>query len=370
MDEQIEIIEPTVPRYPVDITEEEFIRFSKTVAKYFGALRTRTPMLVCFIVYMALIIFLAASELADTGTLSWPMILMSIVAIVSALPALIINPIKVKKSAKAGYHANEENGYYGEIYFENGEIVKDVGYKQTRMPLSEQTLYIETADFMAFCAARGNAASIVIPARCVTEEMASAIRKEVFRPEHRLQRRVVKRMIAGAVAPIAQRAMCFAPTVLYETSFTYTPEELADIITYTARQNYVKQLPSLLMTAMLLGAVMVLMMENVWAFVVAVPAVFLLSLLISSLNAAAAAKRTDQMPPARIAVTITDRGIDQETVPAGRAASVKWRGVMRATEAETYVEFAMNGGMLLRIPKREIDDMDAFRAIVDRYYRK
>ncbi len=355
------------PRIPVDITEEEFTDFTMTVASKFGALRMRVPMIVCFVVYMVLIAYLAAIELADSGRLSWPMIVMAVVAIVSALPALIVNPLRAKRVAKETYAAGEENGYFGEIYFKNGEIVKDVGYKQTCLPLSAETMYIETTEFMAFCSVKGTTASIIIPARCLTEETAAMIRTEVFRASYPLQRRVIKRMVARATTPIAYRPMLDAPTTLFEANFAYTPEELADIIIYSARQNFINKLPSLLITAALIGAVLVMMLENVWTFVAAVPAVVLLSFLMSSLNAASAAKRVKEMPSSRLQVTITDRGIDQETI--GRVSSVKWRGVKRATEADTFVEFTLNGGLMLRIPKRAIEDMDAFRAIVDRYHK-
>ena len=338
-----------------------------TVAGKFGALRMRVPMIACFIGYIGLIVYFAAMEIADSGSLSWSIILMAIVSILCALPGLIINPHRVKKISRETYAAGEENGYYGEVYFEDGAIVKDVGYKQTRLTLCETTMYIETADFMAFTSAKGATASIILPARCLTEENAAMIRKEVFREENRLQRRVIARMVAGATAPIAPRAMLEEPTVLFETAFTYTAEELSDIITSGAGRSYIQKLPSLAVTAMMLGAVMVLFIESVWVFAVTVPAVFLISLLFSSLSAASAAKRVDTMQASRICVTITDRGIDHET--AGRTAAVKWQGVKRAVEADTYVEFTMNGGLLLRIPKRAIEDMDAFRAIVDRYHK-
>ena len=356
------------PRIPVDITEEEFTDFTMTVASKFGALRMRIPMIVCFAAYMVLIAYLAAIELADNGRLSWSMIVMAVVAIMSAMPALIVNPLRAKRVARETYAAGEENGYFGEIYFKNGEIIKDVGYKQTSLPLSAETMYIETTEFMAFCSVKGATASIIIPARCLTEDMASMIRTEVFRASYPLQRRVIKRMIARAAAPIAYRPMLDAPTTLFEANFSYTPEELADIITYSARRNFINKLPSLLVTAAFIGAVLVMMLDNVWVFVAAVPAAVLLSFLMSSLNAASAAKRVKEMPASRLQVAITDRGIDQETT--GRVSSVKWRGVKRATEADTYVEFTLNGGLMLRIPKRVIEDMDAFRTMVDTYYKK
>ncbi len=361
---------PVTPRIPVTITEDEFIKFNQTIAKHFGAMRMRIPTMVVFIAYIAILGYLTYLEIVENGSISLLMGLMLGVTVLCAVPSLIIAPLHIKKSAKASYVANEENGYYGEVYMEGGDIVKDVGYKQTRLPLNEKTLYIETPDLMSFSSVTGEGATIILPARCMTEEAAAYIRQQVFAPSVTLQRRVISRMTAGASVLMPRRPMLAAPEELYRVDFTYTPEEYKDVVTRTAWRNYNRRLPVTLVTAMLLGTVAMNMWESVWTLVMTVAGMMLLSVLMSTVRAKNLANRAELATPPRVSTVITDRGIETDIPSLSRHLSIKWKGVTRAAESDTDVQFDVVGNHMLSIPKRAIDDMDALRTVVDRYYKQ
>ena len=351
--------------YPVDVTEEEFVQFSLTMAKTFGALRLQKPTAVCFVLYLLIAIGLVVWEYIDTGTISWVLLSVAALSVVCAVPGLIWMPRKTVRDAKKTYQTNNDNRYYGEIVFENGELIKIGGCKRWVIPMSDTALYVEDTDFMAF-ASVGNIGNVVLlPARCMTEEMAGAVRAVVFADNSRIKRRVLHRMQAGTQTPIPLREPMPLPQTLWSLRFTYQPEELKTLLTDVGRQRVVRQLPVTVMGSIGAGLAMWLCFESLSALFITTPAMILLMTLVSSLNAAATAKRVSQTQTVQIQMHLTERGLDYEMQPSGRKVYVRWQGIERAVESDTAVELTLTGGELLRIPKRCIDDMETLRSVID-----
>ncbi len=360
----------TVERgYPVDVKEEEFVQFSMTLAKTFGALRMQLPTAICFTLYMVLAAVLIVWEYLDSGTISWVLIAVAALSVVCAVPGLIVMPRKTRRTAEKSYRDNNDNEYYGELIVRQGEIVKLGGYKRWSVPLNATTLYIEDTDFMAFTAMGGWQQVILLPARCLTEDMAAAIRRQVFDPACTVNRKVLHRMNARATAPLPMRDLPQLPRTLWSCRFAYTPEELRALMSDTGQRRLVKSLPVTALGSFGAGLAMMLCFESVWALVLTAPLTLLLALLVSSLNAAATAKRTAATQTVRVNVTLTDRGVEFDIQPGGQKMHLRWQAIGRATETDTAVELYYADHRLLRIPKRCIDDMDELRALIDKHRR-
>ena len=351
--------------YPVDVTEEEYVRFSLKMAKTFGALRLQKPTAVCFVLYLLIAVGLVIWEYIDTGTISWVLLSVAALSVVCAVPGLVWMPRKTARDAKKTYQTNNDNGYYGEIVIDNGELLKIGGYKRWVVPMNGATLYVEDTEFMAFAAAGSAGSVILLPARCMTEEMASAVRAVVFAENSRIKRRVLHRMQAGATAPMPLRDPMPLPQTLWSLRFTYQPEELKSLLTDAGRQRLVRQLPVTVMGSLGAGLAMWLCFESLVALFITAPAMLLLITLVSSLNAAATAKRVSQTQTVQMQVNLTERGLDYEKQPSGRKIYIRWQGIERAVESDTAVELTLTGGELLRIPKRCIDDMEILRSVID-----
>lgn len=354
--------------FPVDLNEQEFLAFSLTVARKMGALRTQKPMIILFAVYFVVELAGILETFIETGELSILMLLMALLTIACAALSLTVMPARIKKSAKASFLMGNQNGYYGEITVTPYAIMKHIGDETVTVPFDEQSIYIEDKGFMAFTAA-GQQRSIVLPARCMTAEMASQIRQAVFAPQVRIARRVFARMDAGATAPIAKRPFPGQPQTLYTLDFQYTEQETAKLFMDVAMGQFFRSLPGVAAMIILAGLLMAILQENAWWFP-GISLTFLVGyLLIMVLNAKTRAKRTDPTET-RTHIALTDRGIELRVSPSGMRMRIGWQGVERAVERETCVEFFHSGGNLLRIPKRVIDDFEEFRRVVDAYHTK
>jgi len=159
--------------HPVDVKEDEFVRFSMIMARTFGALRMQLPTAVGFALYLLMTVVFVILEYQETGTVSWILIGIGVISLLCTLPGLVWIPKQTQRKARESYRANNDQEYYGEWTILDGVIIKKGGYKQWCVPLNESSVYIEDTDFMAFTSATDRQHVILFPARCMTEEMAA-----------------------------------------------------------------------------------------------------------------------------------------------------------------------------------------------------
>ena len=350
--------------FPVDLTEKEFLRFSMTLARKMGTLRMQYFIMGIYAVYAVITTVGIVTTFTETGQISLSLVGMLVLTLAGAALTMALMPSRVKKSAKATYAVGNQNGYYGEITVTETAISKYLGDETVTVPLNTpQSMYVETKDFMSFSTA-GEQRTIVLPARCMTEETAKAVREAVFGEKSTLNRRVFGRLQPQATEPIPKRAFGEEAEVLYKVDFTYTPEEFSKMTKELAWKRSMSNFTGFSMMAVLLGAMMAMLEESIWWF----PGVSLTMiagfLLVSLLSGMSLARRASVME-FRTHVTITDRGIRIAVSPQGRQMSVIWAGMTRVVEYPAYVDFSCNGGHLLRLPKRVIGDMETLRSVVD-----
>ncbi len=354
--------------FPVDLTEEEFLHFSMTVAKKMGPLKRQKMSLFLFAAYLIVEAVGLVSIYLESGTWSYYLLTMMGITAACVIPMAVMMPRKILKSSKAAYKTGNHNGYYGEIVVTPHGIMKHIGDEIVTIAFNEQTMYIEDRDFMAFTAANEQR-SILLPARCMTADMAKAVREAVFSQDVQMQRHVFARMDALASAPIERRAFAEEAQTLYTVDFQYTEEELTKIISDGAWKRYTDNLPNVALMSCLAGILMAMLQEQLLWFpglsLLFIFGYMLLTVLPPKLGAKSAAQQ-----PIRHHVALTDRGLELRLSPSGKRMSIAWQGLERAIERPSCVEFVHSGGNVLRIPKRAIDNFDDFRRVVDDHFKK
>ena len=166
--------------FPVDLTEKEFLRFSMTLARKMGTLRMQYFIMGIYAVYAVITTVGIVTTFTETGQISLSLVGMLVLTLAGAALTMALMPSRVKKSAKATYAVGNQNGYYGEITVTETAISKYLGDETVTVPLNTpQSMYVETKDFMSFSTA-GDQRTIVLPARCMTEETAKAVREAVL----------------------------------------------------------------------------------------------------------------------------------------------------------------------------------------------
>ena len=367
MTQEYEFHQPNEAGIPVDLNEQEYLDFNLTLARRMGALRLQKPMLFLFAVYLAVDVISLIKEFVDTGRISWTLLIIAAVTLACGCLVLTVMPARIRKTAKASFLMGNQNGYYGELTVTPHAVMKNIGDETITVPLDEHSIYLEDKGFMAFTA-QGQSRSIVLPARCVTPQMATAIREAVFAPTARIQRRVFARMDAAAPAAIPRRDFPAPPQTLYTLDFAYTEQEAAKLFKDVAMKQYFQSLPTVSAMAIMAGLLLTILQEQVFWFPLISLGIIFGYLLLLLLQARARGKNPVATEN-RTHVTLTDRGVELRISPTGQRISFGWQGVERAVERADCVEFFYSGNNLLRIPKRAIDDFDELKRIVDTHVR-
>lgn len=352
---------------PVDLTRDEFVDYHKKVAKKFGTLRMQLPTVILFIIYLVVIGSYMTMDLAATGQVNWHLLLMMFITVVCGGLTLYLMPWRVKRTAITLYELGNVSGYYGEVSITPTHIIKDLGTDKVSIPLSERSMYFETDTFMAF-STLGENRTIILPRRCVTKGMAHAIRQVVFAPECRVVKRVTKRMNADKDEPIARRDWPTDPTPLCEVDITYEEAEVKKQLSDMNWKKYVQSLPFTTLLGLMLGAMFATAEESILVFLVTTLGVILGMLLLSMLNTAARAKQILISNDIHVTVTLTDRGVQSKGRNQQKAALLRWESIEKAIERPSSVDL-IGAGQYIRVPKRCIDDVDRFIAMVDQYVK-
>ncbi|MBE6807766.1 MAG: hypothetical protein E7527_07195 [Ruminococcaceae bacterium] len=356
----------------VDLTREEFIAFRMLLARLQGPLRLRIPTMIMAALCCVGVAALAVVDWLEAGKQGWPDPTLLVTAALVLLPGFytwFYVPAKMKKTAGQHYDRSVRSGmsYCGRLEIYPDRVDKVGVSASTSAVMDQGTLFIETADMMVFTAA--GTPALVLPGRCLTAAQAAQIRQTADRlPPH--NRRFIARVRTGAevVAPPVEEK----PEELWVSTFTYTPEEYATVLKGVLIQHFWRMAPLLMGTA-LVGSYLFRPMEGdltscIPLFLV-MCGIFLLFNLILPL---ARVKR--QVPY----TTAHDRTMQVRLdtmalrlkLPKGAENWVLWCDVDHVYDKDDFVEVVHNKKATLHIPKRCIEDLEAFDAIVTRCRQK
>ena len=353
---------PDAP-YWVDLTREEYIGYSLQIARAFGPLRFRTGQLIISLVCLALLGGLTVYDAYVFGQTDWMMLVLTAALAVIAIGFWAYVPHRLRRYAGREYDGMIECGYSycGELHISDTEIAKVGQQMTTRVRLDGSAVFIESADMMAFIGQQQRA--IVLPARCLTKEIADRLRAAAGRlpvTAHRFFGRIRTEGQTPS-APIAESL-----NVLWEQTIHYDPQETLDILKTRTVRHFWSRLPYLTLMCTLIGLLFGWSDTSIWSSVLyflGALALMTVLRLVMPLSRVGRMQRTGQAPVTHkeLRVTLTDRGV--WILEGDFFACVPWRRVEHVYDRGDYAEMLWDS-RFLRIPKRCISDIVTFDAIL------
>ena len=358
---------PAQPNYYVDLTREEFIRFRMLLAKVNGPLRLRIPSMVISLVCFLVTVALTVEEWAFAGWQDYPDPVLLVAAVLILVPGLytcLYVPAKMKKTAGQQYDRSVSAGmnYCGRLTVEPEFIEKAGGSATAHIRMDNRALFIESADMMVVS---GPGPAVVLPARCLTEEMATALRAAADRlpPQNR---RFIARLVPGGqtIAPVEIPK----PEEVWVSTFTYTDEEYVTVLRSLLLQRFWKMAPMLMTTATCGAVLFGWNQENLW-----MPVVYLLiigavlALINLGLPLWRIKSQVANLPPHDLTmqVRLDTLALRIKGLTTGEVW-VLWCDVDHVYDKGAFVEFVHNKKASLYVPKRAIPDIAAFEAALNR----
>ena len=362
--------QPASERQPwlVDLNREEFVAFRMLTARLIGPLRQRALTLVVSLACFVLLGGYAAYEWVVGG---WNNYLIELIvgAGVVLIPALIFCvyvPYHMKRQAGKQYDRSVQVGmdFCGELFIYPDCIEKASSTVTASVRLDERMLFIETADMLVVTSM--NSPAIVLPARCLTEEMATAVRKATEQIPPRNRRFIARVKARGE--QVTKPEVRVKPEELWVETFTYTADEYATVLRDLMRRHFWRRSPMLAITsmigAMLFGYNGVNMMPVIVYFVM-----FMLLLVLFNLVLPLRRIKTQAgmlSPHDRTLQVRMDTMLLHQKLPKGGESWVLWCDVDHVYEREDFVEIVHNKEASLFIPQRCIPDLTELDAIVKR----
>ncbi|MBQ7088796.1 MAG: YcxB family protein [Clostridia bacterium] len=359
---------PTSPKWYVDLNREEYVAFRMLSARLVGPLRLRKLSLVVAVCCFLMLGGFSVYEWV-MGWVSYPDPVLVVGALLTLIPAILLCgyiPYRLRRDAERQYDRTVEAGmdYYGELTVFPDCIEKTGAAVTGHIRIDERMLFIETEDMMVVMTA--NSPAIVLPARCLTTEMATAVREAAERIPMQ-NRRFEGRVKPRGEAPI-RPAPKAKPEELWVTTFTYTAEEYAVVLKGIIQQHFWRMAPLLAAVAMMASLAFGYNGESLLPCVLYF-AVFIAVLIVINLvlPLGRVKPQTEKLSAHDLTVQVRfDTMALRLKLPKGAENMVLWCDVDHVYEREDFVEIVHNKKASLFIPKRCIPDLDAFDAIVKR----
>ncbi len=360
--EETKATQPT--GYNVDLTCEEYVRSQMLLTRLPMPIPLRTLQLI--FTAMALVMVAGIVALAKLHMQpDWSLLLMTVISVCICLLYWLVLPHRVKTRAEKLFEdsVTDEYSYFGTVYVYPDRVVKVGNSATTTLTVDATLLFVESEDCMVWIK-RGQP-MLILPARCMTAEAATAMRTLADRLPAR------NRRFFGRLQPQNQppaKPETADPTVLWEKTMVYTAEEYTSLLKYTLLTAYRQRVAVFsvisAVAALLIGSIE----ERIW---VCIPCFLLFFGLLTWKNLLlnwrriprAVAATTDE---ARcVTVALTDRGVQIEQ--ADKKTTLPWGSIPHIINREDYVEI-LREPQSFRIPKRVIEDFAAFDRIITQYW--
>ncbi len=354
----------------VDLTKEEYIAFQLLVAKVRGPLRSRTVSLILSVGLCMMMLVTTLLTWRETGQISIEFLLIAVLTLIPGLFAYCIVPAQLKKRASKNYDQARQSGnnFVGTLTVYPDRVEKIGQAASAKIPLHGHTLFIETEDMMVFTTM--GSLALVLPARCMTEEMAVRVRQaaDQLPPANR---RFISRFRPQGQPVTAPESM-EKPEVLWEQQFTFTEEEYVSLVRSALVQRYWPTAPWLVGLSLVAGYAFIYDEKNILTFAggfllfFGLMTLFNLVLPLSRVRrqalAAGQPERTYRVELDDIALRLYGHNDNK--------LAVVWEEINHVYDRDTFVEFVMHRHTTFRIPKRCIEDVTAFGEIITRCRKK
>ena len=364
-DEQKE--SPREPWY-VDLNREEFVAFRMLTARLMGPLRQRIPTVIVSALCFLMLVGYALVEWW-CGAVPSPDPVLLVGGVLVLIPALIIwlyVPFHLRRTAEKQFDRSVESGmdYFGELTVYPDRIEKAGNAVTAYVRIDERMLFIETPEMMVVT--NIGSPAIVLPARCLTDEMARAVRQAVEKLPPR-NRRFLGRVIPRGEEVVKPEPKA-KPEELWVNTFTYTAAEYAVVVKGMIQQNFWRMSPLLaaiaMMGAMAFGYNGESLLPCIGYFVAFIALLIVFNLLLPLRRVTA---QCEELSAHDLTVQVRmDTMALRMKLPKGAESFVLWCDVDHVYERDEFVEIVHNKKSSLYIPKRCIDDLDALDAVIKR----
>ncbi len=359
---------PAAREMPTDLTKEEYSRFYVEFAKITGPLRLRKVLLTVALLFAAAMAALLIYEWVALHVFDPVSTVLSLVLTLVAVALWGVVPYVVKRHAQKQYDQAIDGGYCyaGVVRICGDRVEKQTAQGTTAVELNARALFIETPEMMVFYTA--GQPSIVLPARYLTPEAATALREAADKLPYR-NRRFGGRVVPGGELPAP--AVETPQVVLWEREMQYDTDEMVSLFRLSVKTNFLRRLPMLTMLCLCFSLLYISDGMSLAQLLVAFLLMFAALLLFNLLLPLRRAKGMAQMADARmrtVTVKLTDRGVWVKAYTNGFSV-LAWSTVEHVINRDSYVEITRKW-QSVRIPKRYIDDLAAFDTLISGVWKK
>ena len=359
--------ESRTPWY-IDLTRDEFVAFRMLTARLVGPLRQRIPMLIVSVLCFLMLGGFALYEWLMGWVVSPdPVLLVGAgLVLIPALAFAFYVPYRLRRMAEKQYDRSVEAGmdYCGELVVYPDCIEKVSVAATAHLRIDERMTFIETPEMMVISTVGSPA--IVLPARCMTDEMARAVR-EAVNPLPAFRRRFIGR-IQPKGEPVAPPAPRQKPEELWVSTFTYTAEEYTTVLKGIIQQHFWRLAP-LLAAVSMMGAFAFgydgESLTHCIGYFVAFMALLIVFNLVLPLYRIKRQVASLSAHDTTVQVRLDTMALRMK-LPKGAENWVLWCDVDHVYERDDFVEIVHNKHNSLYIPKRCIDDLAALDAVIQR----
>lgn len=359
--------EQSVCSFPVDLTREEYLQFAYLQGNRYNPKRQKG---ICLGVSLVCVVLLVALLVMDWVTLHTvdPLLVAAIpfVLIPTAYVLWILPPLLRRRAGKAYDKAvGAGRHFFGEVRLYPDRVEKDTAYGCVKIPLHGHSFFVETPELMAFVSRF--APAIILPARCMTDTAAAAARKAADRLP------ITNRRFLGRLQPQAQPVPVPPQTpplpVLWECTFTYTGDELVEMSRRILLARFWRMAPFYALFSLLLSVS--LYVTGTEFQLVPLIAVFLLLfgllVVVNLVLPLARLRRTADLVPREDRTKrlyIDELGVHTYADLTGDSLLAWKEQEIHIYDKEPFAEIAVKNQTALYLPKRCIEDVDAFNAVI------
>lgn len=347
----------------IDLTAEEAAAYALLMAKVRGPLRTRKVTIITAALCSVIMLGLAFGEWWSGMVDRFDYITAACAVLIWApvLYLCLILPHSIRRNARKQHERNAAAGivYAGRLTVTDEYVEKVTPSATAHVRLDQRAFFVETADMMVLASA--DSLALVLPARCMTDEMAAAVRRAADRLPVRNRRFIARIRPQGqSVAPVA----AVKPERLWTATFTYTHEEYVTVVRGNILHRFwqiaPRMTPIAFIGALVFGWSGKSLTPCIGYFLVFMGLLLLLQLVLPLLQVK---RRVSMLTAHDLTVKVTfDTVAMRMQYPRGSEIPILWCDIKHVYDRDPFAEIVGPKNANLLIPKRAIEDIPAFEA--------
>ena len=353
--------------FAVDLEKTEYIQFYDLLSRFNGAQRMKRGgcWLVCFLVVSTLLSWVQTDGAAMLQSTDF--YLLAGLLVLTVLYMTVGIPLFRRRQAATAFDRAVEAGqiFAGTVTVTEAAITKETPSGTLSLRFSEKLLYLETREMQVFVNTAGRA--IVLPGRCLTAEDAAAVRQiaenAIPQPFRRVRETVVARRSERMTLPDEPETV----SSLFEIQVHYRAEERQALARELARRIFFSSFPPYAVSAFLF-AFLFGMVDGFLVSALVFWGVLVLSLVLLFVSIRRRSRALMENDDFSFTFSITENAITVDGGAQNGRVMLPWERVSHAVEGADAVEF-FNRRQYIYIPKRCIEDIEAFRGLVERCRR-